>query len=425
MLENSVNEPDRAPGETKFEMSSIPHLRKAYLKRIRKKCRRLYKKPCYEQRVWLKDFDNLDVRDKISFIHELLFRCDSESLKVINTTLSNLRKVDFISELPKDLALFLISKLEVKSLIYSSQVNHLWAALTNCEWVWKSAYEKLISENGGGLPIQTKLTNNSWKTLCVQEYAIITNWYSKRFLTRELLGHREEIITYIKLDGNRIISGSVDFTIKIWSTETGELIHNLEGHTGGVWSCYVEGNLVISGGTDQTIRIWDAQEGRCLHVLYGHTSTVRCLDASGDMLVSGGRDHTVRVWNILSGECLLLLRGHTQSVRCVQFDGKIVVSGSYDHTLRVWDPVSGRCLHVLTGHTNRNERIDDCIGVAGYYNPSLVRGDGEVLKRAFRAFFSGGAVATQRKSSALRECRQVAAPLGRQNRPNPACPQWP
>jgi WD40 repeat protein len=65
-------------------------------------------------------------------------------------------------------------------------------------------------------------------------------------------------------DGQHIISGSSDCTIRIWDAETGAPVGKpLVGHTGGVGSVAYSpgGQHIISGSYDSTIRIWDAETG--------------------------------------------------------------------------------------------------------------------------------------------------------------------
>ncbi|KIJ49027.1 hypothetical protein M422DRAFT_225698 [Sphaerobolus stellatus SS14] len=63
-------------------------------------------------------------------------------------------------------------------------------------------------------------------------------------------------------DGQRVVSGSDDKTIRIWNAHTGELLVSgpFEGHTDWVTSIAFspDGQRVVSGSDDQTIRIWNA-----------------------------------------------------------------------------------------------------------------------------------------------------------------------
>lgn len=195
---------------------------------------------------------------------------------------------------------------------------------------------------------------NPYKRAFLIDYNVARNW-CQRALPKPfvLRSHDDHVITCLKFDGFRVVSGSDDCTLKVWCALTGKLLHTLVGHTGGVWASQLKDNIVISGSTDRSVRVWNIDTGECIHVLTGHTSTVRCLALHSNIVISGSRDSLLRVWNIETGQCMQILRGHVAAVRCVCFDGKYVVSGSYDFTIRVWNPYKNECLHVLEGHSNR------------------------------------------------------------------------
>jgi len=130
--------------------------------------------------------------------------------------------------------------------------------------------------------------------------------------------HGSSVITRLILSNGRVISASDDHEIHVHSLESGQLIHSLHGHEGGIWSLEVYKDTLVSGSTDRTIRIWDLLTGRRLHIFGGHTSTVRAMaivkpelisiERDGltvkekwpkrTMIVSGSRDHSLRVWTL-------------------------------------------------------------------------------------------------------------------------------
>ena len=65
-------------------------------------------------------------------------------------------------------------------------------------------------------------------------------------------------------DGNRIISGSAEQTVKLWDAETGAELFTLRGHGGNVLCLAIsaDGHKIVSGGIDHTAKIWDATPQR-------------------------------------------------------------------------------------------------------------------------------------------------------------------
>ncbi|KAF5343412.1 hypothetical protein D9757_015390 [Collybiopsis confluens] len=182
-------------------------------------------------------------------------------------------------------------------------------------------------------------------------------------------------------DGQQVVSGSYDETVRIWNVQTGQKSGDpLHGHTSRVTSVAFppDGQQVVSGSHDQTVRIWNVQTGQQIgdplhrHTsqnlecpdrtadwdpLYGHTSVVTSVAFScdGQQVVSGSADQTVRIWNVKTGQQIGdPLYGHTSMVTSVAFspDGQQVVSGSADETVVIWNVQTGQQIgDPLHGHT--------------------------------------------------------------------------
>ncbi|KAJ1964913.1 SCF ubiquitin ligase complex subunit cdc4 [Dipsacomyces acuminosporus] len=113
----------------------------------------------------------------------------------------------------------------------------------------------------------------------------------------------------------------------------------LEGHSESVRAVVGFGNMIVSGSYDFTIRIWDLKTGQCLHQLEGHTAKVYTLvlDTDLHLIFSGSMDGTIRVWNWDTGVCLRILRGHLTLVGLLAMDHNTLVSAGADSSLRIWD----------------------------------------------------------------------------------------
>ncbi|KAK7476940.1 hypothetical protein BaRGS_00031799 [Batillaria attramentaria] len=306
---------------------------------------------------WLDTFKLWSNAERMMALDDLIALCDPSQVRHMMHVIEPQFQRDFISLLPKELALYVLSFLEPRDLLRAAQTCRYWHILCEDNLLWREkCREEGIDETlvYGSRPRRRPGPRSPCKALFMRQSQIEHNWRTGTSRSPKILkGHDDHVITCLEFCGHRIVSGSDDNTLKVWSVLSGKCLRTLIGHTGGVWSSQMSGNIIISGSTDRTLKVWNADSGTCKHTLYGHTSTVRCMSLCGSKVVSGSRDATLRVWDIETGQCLHVLMGHVAAVRCVQYDGRRVVSGAYDYTVRVWDPETETCLHTLQGHSNR------------------------------------------------------------------------
>ncbi|KAK2712319.1 hypothetical protein QYM36_011117 [Artemia franciscana] len=334
------------------------------------------KHPPPELDGWLTVFQRWTNAERLMALDRLIDGCEATQVRHLMSVIEPQFQRDFISLLPKELALYVLSFLEPRDLSRAAQTCRYWRILAEDNLLWREKCKEIGIEDlyemqsrrrklrtGSTLTTTRSLHDSGsprppspspWKLAYLYQQNIELNWRSRPLPNpRVLKGHDDHVITCLQFNGSRIVSGSDDNTLKIWSAIDGKCLKTLTGHTGGVWSSQMSDTVVVSGSTDRTLKVWNINTGHCIHTLYGHTSTVRCLHMHGNKVVSGSRDAMLRVWDVTTGECLHVLVGHVAAVRCVQYDGRLVVSGAYDFTVKVWDPEREECLHTLSGHTNR------------------------------------------------------------------------
>ncbi|XP_037824484.1 F-box/WD repeat-containing protein 7 [Lucilia sericata] len=317
--------------------------------------------PPPELQQWLSQFQRWSHAERLLAVDRLIEHCEPTQVRHMMKVIEPQFQRDFISLLPRELALQVLSYLDPKDLLRAAQTCRSWRFLCDDNLLWKEKCRQaqILTEPRTDRPKRGRAGNmppiaSPWKAAYMRQHIIEMNWRSRPIRQPKVLkGHDEHVITCLQFSGNRIVSGSDDNTLKVWSAVTGRCLRTLVGHTGGVWSSQMSGNIIISGSTDRTLKVWDMETGQCVHTLLGHTSTVRCMHLHGNKVVSGSRDATLRVWDIEQGTCLRVLVGHLAAVRCVQYDGKLIVSGAYDYMVKIWHPERPECLHTLQGHTNR------------------------------------------------------------------------
>ena len=62
----------------------------------------------------------------------------------------------------------------------------------------------------------------------------------------------------VTADGQHLIGGSADCTVKVWSVATKSLVSTCDGHTDSVHAVAAmpDGQRILSGGNDDTVRVW-------------------------------------------------------------------------------------------------------------------------------------------------------------------------
>ncbi|KAG8790282.1 hypothetical protein FRC12_012286 [Ceratobasidium sp. 428] len=179
----------------------------------------------------------------------------------------------------------------------------------------------------------------------------ICDTYTGQKLCGPLRGHRDLIYGLaFSPDGRALASGAGDKTLRLWDTETGDLVLGPLNHTDSVKSVVFshDGQYVVSGSYDYTVRIWDVRTGKAAREPIGLALEALhsiALMPGGRLAVGGSYyNHNVMVCSLDSSAVLFEWAGHTKRVVTLSCspDGRLLVSASYDDTIRFWDPASGQ-----------------------------------------------------------------------------------
>ncbi|KAF3912022.1 Beta-TrCP [Orbilia brochopaga] len=84
----------------------------------------------------------------------------------------------------------------------------------------------------------------------------------------------------------------------------------------------------------------------------GHSECIYTIQHSAKYLLSGSRDRSIKIWNIHSRRLVKSLTGHEGSVLCLQFDDSphedVIFSGSSDTNVIVWKFSTGERVRTIT-----------------------------------------------------------------------------
>jgi WD40 repeat protein len=140
-------------------------------------------------------------------------------------------------------------------------------------------------------------------------------------------------------DGQYVLSGSADGTLRLWDVETGEEVRIFTGHDDVIWSVafspdgqYVLSGSGLPGSEDRTLRLWEVDTGEEVRIFASSRSVASVTFSSDGQYALSGSDGTLRLWDVATGQEVRVFYGHDRGVWDGAFspNGQYVLSGSGD-----------------------------------------------------------------------------------------------
>ena len=161
--------------------------------------------------------------------------------------------------------------------------------------------------------------------------------------------HHGNIFTAVfSPDGTKILTGSSDYTARLWDAKTGQETGPILRHGFWVWSAAFNGDAtrVVTASSDHTARVWDAASGRAITPPLRHGDAVyrAMFSPDGRMVATGSADGTARLWEAENGAALSMPLSVQGEVTRMDFrpGGATLMVASKDPLVRFWDlPPSG------------------------------------------------------------------------------------
>ena len=164
-----------------------------------------------------------------------------------------------------------------------------------------------------------------------------------RSLVFSLEGHREEVRALVFTgDGSGIVTGAWDNSLRLWNSETGDMVRAVEGTDVDSLALSPTGLHLAVGGLRGSVAIWDVDLTEP-EILEGHGDRVRVVAFSRerDLLASASSDGWVRVWDVRRIEAPELefeFEHSGEEVRTIAFspDAMSLASGTVEGSVFLW-----------------------------------------------------------------------------------------
>ncbi|XP_068651948.1 DENN domain and WD repeat-containing protein SCD1 isoform X2 [Aristolochia californica] len=143
-------------------------------------------------------------------------------------------------------------------------------------------------------------------------------------------------------DSNGILAAAGrDSVACIWDIRAGRQMHKLHGHTRWIRSLRMVGDTLVTGSDDWTARMWSVSRGSCDAVLACHAGPILCVEYSGldRGIITGSADGLVRFWGSEEGgiRCLKSVTLHSASILSISATDHWLGVGAADNSMSLFN----------------------------------------------------------------------------------------
>ncbi|KAK8954061.1 Protein SUPPRESSOR OF PHYA-105 1 [Platanthera zijinensis] len=130
-----------------------------------------------------------------------------------------------------------------------------------------------------------------------------------------------------------------DIATNVWDIRAGRQMQKLLGHTKWIRSIRMVGDIILTGSDDWTARLWSVSRGTCDAVLACHAGSILCVEysPSDKGIITGSADGLVKIWENEEGvRCVKNVTAHSSSILSVDAGEHWLGIGAADNSMSLF-----------------------------------------------------------------------------------------
>ncbi|ONM40613.1 DENN domain and WD repeat-containing protein SCD1 [Zea mays] len=208
--------------------------------------------------------------------------------------------------------------------------------------VWDKQTFKLLEElKGHEAPVSSVRMLSGERVLIASHDGTVKMWDVRTDTCVVTVGRCQSAVLCMEYDDSTGILAAAgrDITAHVWDIRSSKQMFKLQGHTKWIRSMRMTGETIITGSDDWTARVWSLNRGTCDAVLACHAGPVLCVEysPSDKGIITGSADGLIRFWENEGGiKCVKNLTLHTASVLSISASDHWLAIGAADNSMSLF-----------------------------------------------------------------------------------------
>lgn len=209
--------------------------------------------------------------------------------------------------------------------------------------VWDKQTTQLLEElKGHDAPVSCVRMLSGERVLTAAHDGTVKMWDVRTDTCVATVGRYTSAVLCMEYDDSTGIMAAAgrDAVANIWDIRAGRQMHKLLGHSKWIRSLRMVGDTLVTGSDDWTARLWSISQGTCDAVLACHGGPILCVEYSAPDrgIITGSTDGLVRFWENEEGglKCVKNVTVHNGSILSINAGEHWLGIGAADNSMSLF-----------------------------------------------------------------------------------------